>query len=1172
MRNKNSLAHSRTWHRLLAMISILVMLLGNQAPFPISSALAESANAPLAATNTLTLNVISARTESRAFGGSGVVKGAAIPNFKYIINIDNTGTTEQRSPSEGCSPESAGYPDSCNWVSIAGAASNSPIYTQGDQSDFPLDLPDGRYLISVIADGYRLDGKHFTVPMNGPVTVELQPFPLPDATIRAFVFEDISPTNGAPDAPIEHGLAGFVGHIADYIGEVTTDIYGNPLCTVYKGEDPVTHVVPPQYLDGDMLPVVAQLGGQCVSDANGDLVIPHLGPNRYALSAVAPDGTNWIQTTTLEGNHDWDAWVMEGSTGYDTEFVVAGEPFPTAIFGFVQEKTSNLGGSGTIKGVVDAVKVYVPTVGGVTLPGNIWGGMAGGKIDKPIDSPWIALSDLGAGDTAVWIGQGDANGAFTIPNVPNGTYTLTWWDEPQDYILNLTNVTVANGEVVDLGILPLNGWWTTLEGYVFNDSNRNGIRDAGEEGLDNYTVVMRKRENSVMDRGAVLVTTGPNPDTGEHGYYFMENLYPMTQWLIVEAYNDLFYTTGVTYQADNQSEPTTILGAGVDVSILPIIGLGGRLDWGVHAYDPTGANEIDPRNGGIAGTVSYDTTRNEIDPRYAAVEDWQPGISDLTVNLYTTVDCPVDGSAPCDDSGRYQLDTDGSILKGQLINSTVTETWQRPGADNNANGDGYCVPRDVDGNPLAYPDDQQVIKSNSDCLEGPLMGVQFQMGYSTVDGNYGFGDGCFGEGGFDIDSGTCADGSDPTPLPAADYLVDVVVPDDATGRPMYQVTKEEDINIANGDQFVPQIPPPACAGPLHTVDVAGIGEDNYPAQYTQFTLYNNATGGTFTLSNGIDTTAAIAFDATAAMVESSLEAFLPAEVVAVSGSGTAADPWIISFMEPTPNLLTVDDTNLIASASSSLEISGFVVTLSNDAAGGTFDLSYDGNPIGTFDYNASAGDIQTALMSIDSGVVVSGSGTSLDPWIITFSDAFASDLSLLTVVDNLTKPASSTISSAGIPASTPVENATFASELNGSYYEGHRQQRSLGGPDLQPVYRRTPTWALLGPCCGRPELLQQPQIAALRREGRRALRPGRHLRLDQPSYHNRRVGLQRFVGCAPALHQPHQLPHALGCVCRYVSHRRQRPGRSRPPQPELQTAVPYHLGRVRGLPRSDRAR
>ena len=85
--------------------------------------------------------------------------------------------------------------------------------------------------------------------------------------------------------------------------------------------------------------------------------------------------------------------------------------------------------------------------------------------------------------------------------------------------------------------------------------------------------------------------------------------------------------------------PTTVKGAGVDVATLNIIGLSGSLDWGVHAYDPTGANGVDPRNGGIVGSISYDTTRNELDPRYAAAEDWQPGIPDIPVSLYATVPC-----------------------------------------------------------------------------------------------------------------------------------------------------------------------------------------------------------------------------------------------------------------------------------------------------------------------------------------------------------------------------------------------------------------------------------------------------------------------------------------------------------------------------------------------------
>jgi hypothetical protein len=46
---------------------------------------------------------------------------------------------------------------------------------------------------------------------------------------------------------------------------------------------------------------------------------------------------------------------------------------------------------------------------------------------------------------------------------------------------------------------------------------------------------------------------------------------------------------------------------------------------------------------------------------------------------------------------------------------------------------------------------------------------------------------------------------------------------------MYQVVREEDINVFGGDEFTPAIPPPSCAGALHTVDVAGVGTDGYPA-------------------------------------------------------------------------------------------------------------------------------------------------------------------------------------------------------------------------------------------------------------------------------------------------------------------------------------------------------
>ena len=136
------------------------------------------ASAKSAATNTLSLNVVSARTEARFHVGTttGVLKGAPIPNYKFIINVDETGTTAQRSPEPGtgCAATDTGfatpsgpvdYPFSCLWPSITESSGWATIYAQGDQADLAagINLDDGRYLISVIADGYKIDGAHFCV-------------------------------------------------------------------------------------------------------------------------------------------------------------------------------------------------------------------------------------------------------------------------------------------------------------------------------------------------------------------------------------------------------------------------------------------------------------------------------------------------------------------------------------------------------------------------------------------------------------------------------------------------------------------------------------------------------------------------------------------------------------------------------------------------------------------------------------------------------------------------------------------------------------------------------------------------------------------------------------------------------------------------------------------------
>jgi hypothetical protein len=756
----------------------------------------------LAQTNTLTLSVISARSEPDAPGGA-VLKGDPITEYKYLINVDNTGDPND---STGCSVYDAGYPDSCDWPSIREMPGAAPVFTQGNQDDFNgvlgtgIDLPPGPYLISVLADGYKMGGAHFTVPLEGPVTVELQPHPLPSATMRIKVFEDISPVNGMFDAPAEGGLAGFFAIIKDPAGDITTDVFGNPLCTTYLPNGDIDEIGTTDCL---------------YSDINGDIVVPHLGPNRFDVEVAPPAGEGWLHTSTLEGSWSFDTWLAEGGTGLDNEFVVAQEPFPWTWFGFTRPMNNLAGGTGGMSGTIAAASVYLPQQNGLPYQGGIWGGLNGAKVTGPIEDAWIALSDLQNGDTAVYVGPANPDGSFSITGVPDGNYFFTWWDERLHYILDWTQVTVSDGQVTDMGTQMLTGWFTKVEGYVFNDLNRNGIKDGGEPGLANYLVVLRDRDNSEIDRMSVAATTDMM------GYYVFERAYPMGSWMVLEAYNDRYYTTGITYQVENQPTPTTILGNGVDVGFLPILGQGGRLDWGVHEYDAAGTSGgVDPRNGGIVGSVFYETTRNEFVPQYEAVEPWSPGIPGLTMNLYATVPCGTTPGAPCDAMGMYELAPDGSYAKGALLNTTPTEVWEQP-VD--------CTARDANGVPLPFPDVQEVLPPDSGgyrCLEGPLMGTQFQSGFATLDGNWGFGDGCFGEGGA-IGEGICADGSDPQPLLARDYLVEVEIPNDEFGRPRYQVTCEETVNVFGGDQYVPAVPPPACAGALHTVDVAGVGTDGY---------------------------------------------------------------------------------------------------------------------------------------------------------------------------------------------------------------------------------------------------------------------------------------------------------------------------------------------------------
>ena len=248
-----------------------------------------------------------------------------------------------------------------------------------------------------------------------------------------------------------------------------------------------------------------------------------------------------------------------------------------------------------------------------------------------------------------------------------------------------TKTVFTNPPATDMADVLLPGWFTDLQGHIFNDLNGDALRNecrtdatgdaavptcaalvadptlhittamigqykstegnvVAEPGIADFGLTERTRGNSLQDQGAAIATTN---DAGE---FDLSQGYPLGQFLIAEAYNPRFKNTGFTYTTDNDLNTDgsrvnhTVQTAQVDVNFLPVIGLSATLDWGVQAYgtgtdywsgDTTVAAPKN-ENGGIVGTVTYDVTRNEFDPAYSAQEDYQPGVSGIPMQLWKT--------------------------------------------------------------------------------------------------------------------------------------------------------------------------------------------------------------------------------------------------------------------------------------------------------------------------------------------------------------------------------------------------------------------------------------------------------------------------------------------------------------------------------------------------------
>ena len=91
----------RGWGRCSLVLCLLLANLASLASILAPPLQAAAPAAPLAQSNVLTLQVVSARTEIDHPGGP-VAQGDSIAEYEYLINIDNTGDPTQ-ARADGCS-------------------------------------------------------------------------------------------------------------------------------------------------------------------------------------------------------------------------------------------------------------------------------------------------------------------------------------------------------------------------------------------------------------------------------------------------------------------------------------------------------------------------------------------------------------------------------------------------------------------------------------------------------------------------------------------------------------------------------------------------------------------------------------------------------------------------------------------------------------------------------------------------------------------------------------------------------------------------------------------------------------------------------------------------------------------------------------------------------------
>ncbi|GAB4578212.1 MAG: hypothetical protein Fur0022_09460 [Anaerolineales bacterium] len=522
-------------------------------------------------------------------------------------------------------------------------------------------LASGNYTIAVISGLPAGLSAHPTYDEDGTGTPNTSTVPL--GTGEEYVTADFG-YNWAPTTDVTNPTPGATGAIGDRVW-IDADGDGNqdPGEAGLSGVSVALITAGPDGIFGTTDDVTA---ATTTTDAAGNYIFDGLAAGAYRVQVTAPGG--YTQTG------DPDATLDHQTT--DPIVLAPGDVYVNADFGYQPTGATNTIGN----------QIFVDVDGNGSFGGS----------DRGIPGVTVALLDNGGNVIATTIT--DANGQYSFPGLPNGTYTI-WVNDTSNVLGSLVqtstpNNSADNGQACgfcnqqntvtvsgsgssfqDFGYAPSgHGSGDGLIGdTIFLDRNGNGTPEVGE-GLEGVRVDLFQDTNGDGNYDAGEPRVGSTL-TDENGNYYFGNL-PAGNYVV--QVNPSTLPAGVTNTVD-VGDPTLNEGG------VALAAGGINLNQNFGYRDLTNPNTI-------SGTIWNDT---DADGTLEGTETAR--FAGVTVALYdsngnlvatTITDSNGDYSFTGLPDGTYTVDVTDT---GNTLNGYWHSTGPSAGADNNSQSDPYTV-------------------------------------------------------------------------------------------------------------------------------------------------------------------------------------------------------------------------------------------------------------------------------------------------------------------------------------------------------------------------------------------------------------------------------------------------------------------------------------------------